>query len=132
MVLFEILISILTLYIAFRIKHFTCDFILQTDWMALTKGKPGKEGYKALFTHTFIHAIGTLLVTLVLAPAFWWLAILDFVIHSLVDRLKGIATLDRNLTVKDTMFWWLFGLDQEAHNFTHLGFVVIIVSYTLM
>lgn len=123
-----ILLDILILYIAFRLKHFTCDFILQTDWMALTKGQPGKEGYKALFTHTFIHAMGTLLVTAVLAPAFWWLAIVDFVLHSFIDRLKGLVTLRKEWTVKDTMFWWMFGLDQEAHNFTHLGFVIIIVS----
>ena len=123
-----ILLDILILYIAFRLKHFTCDFILQTDWMALTKGQPGKEGYKALFTHTFIHAMGTLLVTGVLAPTFWWLAIVDFVLHSFIDRLKGLVTLRKEWTVKDTMFWWMFGLDQEAHNFTHLGFVIIIVS----
>ncbi len=122
------LFEILTLYIAFRIKHFMCDFILQTDWMALTKGLPGKEGYKALFSHTLIHASGTLLVVLVLAPAFWWLAVVDFVIHSLIDRLKGVVTIHENLTVKDTMFWWLFGLDQEAHNFTHLGYIIIIVA----
>lgn len=122
------LFEILTLYVAFRIKHFLCDFVFQTDWMALTKGKPGKEGYKALFTHTLIHSIGTLIVVGVLAPAFWWLALVDFVIHSLVDRLKGIVTLRKDLTVKDTMFWWLFGIDQEAHNFTHLGFIVVIVA----
>ena len=121
------LFEVLLLYIAFRLKHFACDFLFQTDWMALTKGKPGREGYRALFSHTAIHGLGTLGVTLLFAPAFWWLSIVDFVIHSIVDRIKGVVTLNGEWGVKDTMFWWLFGFDQEAHNFTHLLFIVIIV-----
>lgn len=120
--------EILVLYIAFRLKHFACDFLFQTDWMAMTKGMPGKKGYVALFTHTGIHAFGTLIITLILAPAFWWLAAVDFVLHSLIDRLKGLVTYNGGWTVKDSAFWWLFGLDQEAHNFTHLAFILIIIS----
>jgi hypothetical protein len=46
--------------------------------MALTKGKPGWEGYRALFSHTAIHALGTFLIVLVFAPAYggwdWWIS----------------------------------------------------------
>ena len=118
--------SLLVLYIVFRLKHFMCDFMLQTDWMALTKGKPGKEGYQALFSHTLIHALGTLIIMLVFAPNLWWLSLVDFVIHSIVDRLKGIATLKNGWQTKDTMFWWAFGADQELHNFTHIAYVALI------
>lgn len=124
------LLEICLLYVAFRIKHFSCDFLLQTDWMALTKGQPGKEGYKALISHTGIHAAGTLMVVLIFAPMLWWLAIVDFVLHSVIDRLKGLATLQQGWTVKDTLFWWTFGLDQEAHNFTHLAYIILIVLYS--
>lgn len=117
------------LYIAFRLKHFACDFLLQTDWMALTKGKPGKEGYRALFTHTTIHAMGTLIIVMIFAPALWWLAFVDFIVHSVVDRIKGKITLNNNLTPKDTMFWWAFGLDQELHNFTHFIYICLIFVY---
>ncbi len=118
--------SLLVLYIVFRLKHFMCDFMLQTDWMALTKGKPGREGYQALFSHTLIHALGTLIIMLVFAPNLWWLSLVDFVIHSIVDRLKGIATLKNGWQTKDTMFWWAFGADQELHNFTHIAYVALI------
>ncbi len=124
------LLELLLLYIAFRAKHYACDFLLQTDWMALTKGKPGREGYKALFSHTALHAIGTLVITLIFAPAFWWLALVDFIIHSVVDRLKGIFTWGNQWTPNDTVFWWTFGLDQEAHNFTHLTYIVLIVVFS--
>lgn len=121
-------LTLLALYTAFRLKQFICDFLLQTDWMALNKGKPGWEGYKALFMHTAVHAAGTTLIMMLLAPSFWWLGAVDFVVHSLVDRLKGIYSLQKGWTYSDRWFWWSFGLDQEAHNFTHLVYILIIVS----
>lgn len=121
---------ILLLYISFRIKQYLCDFVLQTRWMAMTKGTPGIGGYKALFAHTASHGIGTLLIMLVFAPSFWWLGVFDFFFHALVDRLKGVLTFDKGWTPKDRAFWWSFGLDQEVHNFTHLAYIVFIVINT--
>jgi hypothetical protein len=123
------LIHLILLYVSFRIKQYASDFLLQSYWMAHTKGRPGKEGYKALFYHTIIHAIGTTLIALVFAPALWWLGVLDFAVHSMVDRIKGILTWERQWSPKDTIFWWTFGLDQEAHNFSHLAYIIIIVAH---
>ena len=122
------LLSLLSLYICFRLKQFVCDFMLQTDWMALTKGKPGAEGYRALFSHTAIHALGTFLIVMVFAPSLWWLAAVDFVVHSVIDRLKGRVTLMKNWKTTDTAFWWAFGLDQEAHNLTHMIYIILILA----
>lgn len=121
--------SLLLLYILFRLKHFGCDFLLQTDWMALTKGKPGREGWSALFTHTAIHAVGTLIITAIFAPALCWLGLVDFVVHSVIDRVKGVFTYKKGWTPKDTIFWWTLGADQEAHNFTHLAYIVLIYGH---
>ncbi len=121
-------LAILTLYVAFRLKQFSCDFLFQSDWMALNKGKPGREGYKALFTHTAVHGLGTTLILLALAPQFWWLGPVDFALHALVDRLKGVFTYKRGWTYTDRWFWWSFGMDQEAHNFTHLAYILMIVA----
>lgn len=121
-------LALLAIYIAFRTKQFVCDFLLQTDWMALTKGQPGIQGYKALFMHTAVHGTGTTLIMLVLVPSFWWLGLVDFIVHALVDRLKGIYTLQKGWGYHDRWFWWSFGLDQEAHNFTHLAYILIIVA----
>lgn len=121
--------SLLLLYIAFRLKHFTCDFLLQTDWMALNKGKPGLAGYKALFTHALCHGIGATVIALIFLPSWWWLGPLDFVVHSIVDRLKGLMTYRKGWKDTDRWFWWSFGLDQEAHNYTHLVYIVLIVLH---
>lgn len=121
--------EILLLYVAFRLKQFMCDFVLQTDWMATTKGMPGVVGYKALFSHTATHGVATTIIALIFAPALWWLGALDFVVHSLVDRMKGMVTFQKGWKPTDRLFWWTFGLDQEAHNFTHLAYVVGIVLF---
>lgn len=119
-------LSLIVLYALFRLKHFVCDFLLQTDWMAHMKGKPGREGYNALFTHTAIHGIGTALVTVIFAPSLWWLGLVDFAVHSVIDRIKGVFTYKMGWTTKDKMFWWTLGADQEAHNFTHFAYIIII------
>lgn len=120
--------AILALYICFRIKHFVSDFLLQTDWMALNKGKPGIEGYRALMSHCIVHAAGTLILMGVFAPSLWWLAVVDFLFHAMVDRFKGILTYQKGWQYNDRWFWWSFGLDQEAHNFTHLGYILIAIA----
>lgn len=121
--------ALLLLYICFRLKQFGGDFLLQTDWMALNKGRPGREGYRALFSHTIYHAAGTMVITLFFAPALWWLGLVDFAVHSAVDRVKGLITYKKGWKYTDRWFWWSFGLDQEAHNFTHLAYIVVIVLH---
>lgn len=119
--------EILLLYVAFRLKQFMCDFVLQTDWMATTKGMPGAVGYRALFSHTITHGVATTIIALIFAPSLWWLGPLDFVVHSLVDRMKGMVTFQKGWKPTDRWFWWTFGMDQEAHNFTHLAYIAYIV-----
>lgn len=122
-------VTLLLLYVSFRVKQFAGDFLLQTDWMALNKGKPGREGYRALFSHTIYHAAGTALIALLFAPALWWLGLADFCVHSLIDRTKGVLTYRKGWQYTDRWFWWSFGLDQEAHNYTHLAYIVLIVAH---
>ncbi len=122
------LYDILLLYLAFRAKQVTCDFLLQPSWMALVKGQPLSEGgSRALFLHAGIHAAFTFIVMMIFAPQFWWLSGVDFVIHSLIDKSKAMINHKMGWTYKDNAYWWAFGLDQEAHNLTHLVYIVILV-----
>lgn len=118
------------LYLAFRAKQVVCDFFLQSSWMALAKGQPDKpDGTKALMMHAGIHAIATLLIVLYFAPTLWWLALVDFVVHSAIDKTKTMINSKTGWTYKDNAYWWAFGLDQEAHNLTHLAYIVYIVIH---
>jgi hypothetical protein len=126
---FMSLLDILFLYLAFRVKQVVCDFFLQPSWMALAKGRPLKQGgVRALSMHAGIHAVFTFIIALLLAPKFWWLGILDFVVHSLVDKGKAMLNNKMGWTYKDNPYWWAFGLDQEAHNMTHLVYIIIIIT----
>ncbi len=106
-----------------------CDFMLQSDWMALNKSGPGKEGYRALLLHAGIHACGTFIIMMLFAPSFWWLSLVDFAVHSFIDRFKGRLTKQNDWNAQDTYFRWALGADQELHNFTHLLYIVIVVMH---
>jgi len=121
------LLHLLFLYLAFRLKQFLCDFVLQTAWMANTKGKPGTEGWRALGAHCGVHGIGTLAITLIFAPSLWFLGIIDFFVHAGIDRLKTYMTYKHSLTPQKSLYWIAFALDQEAHNLTHLAYIISIV-----
>jgi hypothetical protein len=120
--------DILVLYLAFRVKQMVCDFFLQPSWMALVKGHPIKQGGgKALCMHAGIHATFTLVLMLFFNPAFWWLAVVDFFVHSFIDKSKAMINSKMGWTYKDNAYWWAFGIDQEAHNLTHLGYIILLV-----
>ncbi len=123
------LLTLLCLYLSFRAKQLVCDFILQTKWMALTKGDRGLEAYKALFVHCGIHALGTLVIFSIFAPALWWFVFVDFTVHSIVDRVKAVLTTNCKWSPKDWKFWWAFGIDQELHNLTHLIYILLIIKH---
>ena len=63
----------------FLIKHLVADFFLQTSWMA--NGKEQPHGWlKPLLAHVAVHAVATELIFLALAPLYWWMGLVDFVI----------------------------------------------------
>lgn len=122
------LFDILVVYLAFRAKQVICDFFLQTAWMATVKGRPfNMGGAKALVSHVSVHAAFTFLLMFIFAPALWWLGIVDFFAHATIDKIKSVVTTKYGWTYKDGPYWWAFGIDQEAHNLTHLVYVILIV-----
>jgi hypothetical protein len=115
----------------FIIKHLLADFLLQTSWMA--KGKESVEGWLApLLAHVAVHAIGTLLVTLLLAPQMAWLALVDFIVHGLIDKGKTLVQQRYRFKVEQAAYWWLLGTDQTLHHLTHLVFAVWIATAARM
>lgn len=120
------LLELLFLYLSFQLKHLLCDY-LQPHWVAISKGKALRGvGGKALLHHAGVHALGTLIITLIFAPHFWWLFIVDFFVHGTIDRVKSKIVDNKNWSMDTKKFWFVFGLDQEAHNLTHLAYILII------
>jgi hypothetical protein len=113
--------------ILFLIKHLIADFFVQTQWMVVGKGK--ESGWMGPLTaHSAIHAFGTLAICLVLAPALFWLAAVDFIVHFGLDRMKEVFARRASVTPSEPMFWRLLGIDQSLHGLTHFIFVLYIAA----
>jgi hypothetical protein len=113
--------------ILFLIKHLIADFFLQTQWMVVGKGK-ASGWIGPLTAHSAIHAVGTLAICLALAPALFWLAIIDFVVHFGLDRMKELFVRRASVTPREPMFWRLLGIDQCLHGLTHFIFALFIAA----
>ncbi|HXL99632.1 MAG TPA: DUF3307 domain-containing protein [Rhizomicrobium sp.] len=115
--------TVLWAMLAFQIKHFICDFVLQNQFQVRNKGIYGHPGG---FIHAGLHAIGSLPALLILGAPPETIAILlfgEFVVHYHVDWFK--ARFDRGLTDQDHAYWVIFGLDQLVHQLTYLAMTVL-------
>lgn len=111
----------------FTLKHVVADFLLQTGWMAA--GKERADGWAApLAVHAGIHGLFTLAITLVLAPALFWLAAVDFAVHFAIDRAKSVLGRAFSVAPNSQEFWWLIGLDQMLHQLTHVAFALAVAA----
>lgn len=119
---------IFILLIAFQLKHYVADFPLQSSWM-LKKRLPGWDFAVPLATHCLVHASFTLLIVLIVNSNLWWLAVLDFSIHFIMDRCKSAQHyLGRFNDSSKQSFWNCFGLDQIVHHFTHYFIIWMLVT----
>ena len=114
------------LLVLFQIKHFICDYPLQTSYML---GKMGKTNWvKPLAAHAGVHAIGTFIVVLVVtfSPIAIVFALVDFVLHFIVDRIKASPDLGGRWKLDQPYFWWALGADQMAHHLINYLFIATI------
>jgi hypothetical protein len=122
----ELFISLL---IFFQVKHFFADFVFQNVWM-LQKSRAGWDFVPPLAIHCGVHALLTLAAALYVNPAYWWLAVLDFVIHFVMDRIKaGPRYLGRFQDIRAKAYWVVFGFDQMVHHLTHLWIAWFLVTH---
>jgi hypothetical protein len=145
-----VLIQVFILLIFFQIKHYVADYLLQNEYM-LKKFLPDWGFFIPLVAHCGIHAAFTLAVVLYVNPVLWWLALVDFGVHFVMDRIKaGPKYLGRfkalssreyvsNVRLQktrqegwqdaqreirgNTFFWRSLGLDQMVHHLTHYAII---------
>lgn len=108
-------------------KHVIADFFLQTSWMAI--GKDQKTGWALpLLAHCCVHLGLTTALMLIFAPRFWFLGPVDFVIHLVIDRVKGFCVGRFDVTAQHQWFWWLIGIDQALHHLTGFGLSIYLAA----
>lgn len=129
------MLTIFLLLIAFQLKHFICDYPLQTQYMLRKMQATG--WVKPLAAHAGVHAIGTFIVVYYFLNLSYYidnvifaatLAITDFILHFIVDRLKASPTIGGRFKPEQPQFWWALGADQMAHHLINYIFIFIIVQ----
>lgn len=140
--------GLFSLLILFQLKHFLADYPFQTPYM-LGKFKSGREWILPLFAHAGVHALFTFIIVygVKVSPVLsGQLALIDFVIHATMDRIKAspgllgrfkalssreMGVIKRGPSIpsqifpfqealrSNTYFWWSLGLDQMVHHLTH-------------
>lgn len=124
------MINLFVLVICLQIKHFICDWVIQTDYEINHKGKYFHIGG---ITHSLKHGVGTFLVLLPFdINLSFLLGLLDFITHYNIDWLKQNVTIRLNLSPKDKLFWLFIGVDQLLHNFTYLLIIYFYYVTTLV
>ncbi|WP_291686440.1 DUF3307 domain-containing protein [Bradyrhizobium sp.] len=111
------------------VKHVIADFVLQTSWMAI--GKDQKHGWALpLLAHCLVHLAVAMVFILIVAPRFWFVALIDFAIHITVDRAKGFCAANFGVTQenKHPWFWTLIGVDQALHHLTGFGLSIFMAA----
>lgn len=120
---------VLEAMLAFQIKHFICDFVLQTSYQYKNKGFYGHLGG---IIHAGLHVIGSI-------PALWLLThnletigillLVEFLIHYHMDWLKVRTDRIYALSDRQQAYWVLFGFDQFVHQLTYLGMIYAVLFY---
>lgn len=108
------------------VKHFFADFpLMQTGWMAMGKGKPGVQFVLPLSAHAGVHAAFTAVIFYFFTGA-WYLGLVDFVAHFIIDRIKSTYRLPIGQWTPEEKkqnierFYLAFGMDQLAHYMTYI------------
>lgn len=123
----------------FQLKHFACDYIFQVHADAPKKGSPDLNVWLwPLSYHCLTHATATWLVVSAvqllmvsdMSHPFLGatLAVMDFCLHFIVDRLKAHKKVGGRWSMEKKMFWVALGLDQYLHHVFNIVFGMIIVS----
>lgn len=116
------------LLIVYQVKHYLCDFPLQTRYM-LRKVLPTWEFFLPLLVHVGVHTMFSLGICLYYRPELWWLSLVDGASHFFMDRIKaGDRYLGRYRDRNKASYWNALGFDQMVHHLTHLYIVWKLIS----
>ncbi|HZP20125.1 MAG TPA: DUF3307 domain-containing protein [Bauldia sp.] len=122
-------LAVLTAFVVLQVKHFLCDYPLQTGYQLRNKSTYGHPGG---LLHSGIHAVGTLPVFLVITPPLaWGVAIFvgEFLLHYHIDWAKGNIIRKIGSTASDRSFWWAIGFDQLLHHLTYVAIAAILIYH---
>jgi Protein of unknown function (DUF3307) len=122
---FAALIAVFTIL---QIKHFICDYPLQTLYQLKNKGKYGHPGG---IIHSGIHVLGTMVTFIVVTPTLALGAAIvvgEFLVHYHMDWAKDNIIRRAGYVPSDREFWWAIGGDQLVHHLTYIVIAGVLVG----
>lgn len=112
----------------FEVKHFLCDFVLQTAYLYRNKGT---YGHPAGFLHAGLHALGSLPAILLIGGAPGLIAMIvigELLVHYHVDWSKLYIDKRFRLRIDRSAYWVVFGLDQLLHQATYIVILALLAQ----
>jgi hypothetical protein len=112
----------------FEVKHFLCDFVLQTAYLYRNKGI---YGHPAGFIHAGLHAVGSLPAIILIGgePGLITVIVIgELLIHYHVDWSKLYIDKHFRLRIDRSAYWVVFGLDQLLHQATYIAILALLAQ----
>jgi Protein of unknown function (DUF3307) len=121
------LYNLFVLLVLLNVKHFVCDFLLQTTNMVKHKGT---FLHKAGIAHAGIHMAGTFLCVFAFFSVVSAIAaaLIDLVMHYLIDYSKMNIGQRFDLKPSNMPYWWLIGFDQFLHYQTYVFILYLLAK----
>jgi hypothetical protein len=119
---------LLAVLLFLQLKHFICDFILQTPYQFLNKGKYGHPGG---IIHAGMHALASIPIFFLIPvgfPVAIGIVAGEFIAHYHIDWTKEQTVKRKRWKFPQAEYWWTFGADQGMHQLTYLAMAAILAS----
>ena len=110
------------------IKHALADLVLQSR---LTSGDKSNLKSPKGYIHAADHSLLTFIVCLFFSGVLnaILIALLDFVLHFIIDYVKTTCTKRYKVTTNSSTFWTIQGVDQIAHYTCYFLYVFLLTNY---
>jgi hypothetical protein len=120
--------ALIAIFVVLQIKHFICDYPLQTLYQLKNKGTYFHPGG---ILHSAIHALATTAAFLVAPPTVALgagIVVGEFLLHYHIDWAKEQIIRRRGWTAVQREFWWAIGADQLLHHLTYIAIGALLVG----
>ncbi len=120
--------ALIAVLVILEVKHFVCDYPLQTVYQVSNKGTYGHPGG---IIHSGLHVVGTAFAFLVITPSLAvgaGILIGEFVLHYHIDWSKDNLMRWSGMKPNESRFWWAIGFDQLLHHLTYVAIAAILFA----
>ncbi len=110
------------------IKHALADLVLQSR---LTSGDKSNLKSPKGYIHAADHSLLTFVVTIFFTGLLnaILIALLDFVLHFIIDYIKTRCVRHFNVQTNSSTFWIVQGVDQIAHYSCYFLYVLLLTNH---